>query len=215
MAVKPRWQRRKNARPEEILTAALEAFGDHGFARTTLDDVARRAGVTKGTIYLYYDSKEALLEAVVRETIVPNIARAEQMVAEFRGSSAELIRQMLKGWWDVIGRSALSAVPKLIIAEAANFPELTRFYHREVIQRGQRLFAQVVQRGIDTGEFRPVPVAMTVRLALAPVLLSVVQKHSLYKCVPDDMDMDTLLDTHIDILLRGLAHAPAPVPAHA
>jgi hypothetical protein len=81
------------------------------------------------------------------------------------------------------------------------------------VQRGHRLFAQIVQRGIDAGEFRPVPIAVTVRLAFAPVLLSLVQKHSMYKCVPDDMDMDTLLDTHIDILLRGLA--PASVAAHA
>src|SRR5690242_8186412 len=144
--MKPRWQRRKEARPEEIVVAALETFAEHGYAAARLDDVARRAGVTKGTIYLYFKNKEDLFQAVVRQTVVTKLARAEEEVREYRGSASDLLRNMLVGWWEAVGNSPLAGVVKLIVAEATNFPEVTRFYHREVIRRGHQLFAQILQR---------------------------------------------------------------------
>jgi len=205
---KPRWHRRKEARPEEIVAAALEAFAEHGYEGTRLDDVARRAGVTKGTIYLYFKSKEDLFQAVVRQTVVPILARSEEEVANYQGSSADLLRTMVRGWWDVVSNTPLSGVVKLIVAEATNFPEVTRFYYKEVIRRGQQLFAQVLQRGVDSGEFRPVDVMLTVRLVTAPLLLTVLHTHSLYRCVREPFDIDRYIDTHLDMLLRGLAPAP-------
>lgn len=205
---KPRWHRRKEARPEEIVAAALEAFAEHGYEGTRLDDVARRAGVTKGTIYLYFKSKEDLFQAVVRQTVVPVLARSEEEVANYQGSSADLLRTMVRGWWDVVSNTPLSGVVKLIVAEATNFPEVTRFYYKEVIRRGQQLFAQVLQRGVDSGEFRPVDVMLTVRLVTAPLLLTVLHTHSLYRCVREPFDIDRYIDTHLDMLLRGLAPAP-------
>src|SRR6187549_559455 len=129
----PRWQRRKEARPAEIVAAALDVFVERGFAATKLEEVARRAGVTKGTVYLYFESKEALFKAVVRETIVPIFARGEQMVAEHQGSSADLLTQLMRKWWERIGETSLSGIPKLMMAEAGNFPALARFYYDEVI----------------------------------------------------------------------------------
>src|SRR5207247_9381339 len=149
---KPRWRRRKNARPEEIISAALEVFADRGFAATKLEDVARHAGVTKGTIYLYFENKEALFKAMVRETIVPAIAQGEQTVAEHRGSAADLLRRLLLGWWDLIGETSLSGIPKLMMAEAANFPELARFYYDEVVRGGQRLMGGVAWGGCRDGD---------------------------------------------------------------
>jgi len=212
---KPRWHRRKEARPEEIVAAALEAFAEHGYAAARLDDVARRAGVTKGTIYLYFKNKEDLFQAVIRETVVPILARAEEEVAAYQGTSADLLRTMLVGWWEAVSQGPLSGVVKLIVAEATNFPEVTRFYYKEVIRRGQHLFAQILQRGVDSGEFRPVDVMLTVRLVTAPLLLAVVHTQSLYRCVREPFDGDRYLAAHLDMLLRGLAPAPIGELNHA
>ena len=129
---KPR-RRRKDARPSELTAAALELFVDKGFAATRLDDVAARAGVSKGTLYLYFDSKEALFKAVIEEGIVPTLAAAELQLAEHNGSSVALLRKLLFGWWQHIGGTRLAGVPKLIISESRNFPELAQYYHDKVI----------------------------------------------------------------------------------
>src|SRR5260370_865691 len=143
---KPRWQRRKEARPVEIVAAALQVFADHGFATSTLEEVARRAGVTKGTVYLYFDSKEALLKSVVRETIVPAIAQGEALAQSFRGSARELLTQIIRDFWQFLCETPASALPKLMVAEAANFPELARFYHHEVASGGPGPGAIVLRR---------------------------------------------------------------------
>src|ERR1700694_754526 len=150
----PRWQRRKEARPAEIVAAALDVFVERGFATTKLEEVARRAGVTKGTVYLYFESKEALFKAVVRETIVPIFARGEQMVAQHHGSAADLFSELVRKWWELIGETSLSGIPKLMMAEAGNFPVLARFYYDEVISRGQRLMARALERGVESGALR-------------------------------------------------------------
>lgn len=213
--MKPRWQRRKQARPEEIVNAALATFSECGFAATRLDDVAARAGVTKGTIYLYFKNKEDLFQAVVRQTVIPKLDRAEQEVREWPGSTAELLRHMVRGWWTSVGKTPLAGVVKLIVAEATNFPDVTRFYHKEVIRRGHKLFAQVLQRGVDSGEFRPVDVPLTVRLVTAPMLMAVVHSQSLYRCVREPIDWDRYVETHLEMLLRGLTPAPIGELNHA
>jgi AcrR family transcriptional regulator len=201
----PRWQRRKTARPTEIVAAALEVFVDRGYEATKLEDVARRAGVTKGTIYLYFENKEALFKAMVRETIVPAIARGEQLVAEHRGSAADLFRRLLLAWWELIGETSLSGIPKLMMAEAANFPELARFYYEDVVARGHRLMGSVLERGIENGEFRPVDVKFAVKLAMAPLLHAANWRHSFAICTREDFDVAGYIDSHLDIFLRGIA----------
>ncbi len=202
---KPRWQRRKTARPAEIVAAALEVFVERGYEATKLEEVALHAGVTKGTIYLYFENKEALLKAVVRETIVPAIAQGEQTVAEHRGSAADLLRRLLLGWWELIGETSLSGIPKLMMAEAANFPELARFYYDEVVTRGQRLMGGVLERGIRDGEFRPVDVKVAVKLAMAPLVHAASWRHSFALCTREDFDVAKYIDSHLDIFLRGIA----------
>src|SRR2546426_11026716 len=152
---KPRWQRRKDARPEEIVAAALDVFVEHGFAGARLEDVARRAGVTKGTVYLYFTSKEALFKAVVRQTIVPAIAQGEALARSFTGSARELVERLVREYWRLGGETALAGIPKLMMAEAAPFPELTRFYYDEVVARGHRLMAGGIRRGLKNGRIPP------------------------------------------------------------
>jgi len=204
----PRWQRRKEARPAEIVAAALDVFVERGFATTKLEEVARRAGVTKGTVYLYFESKEALFKAVVRETIVPIFARGEQLVAEYRGSAANLFGELVRKWWELIGETSLSGIPKLMMAEAGNFPVLARFYYDEVISRGNRLMASVLERGIKNGEFRRLDVKLAVKLAMAPLLHAANWRHSFALCTPEGLDIAKYLDHHIDIFLRGIAKHP-------
>jgi AcrR family transcriptional regulator len=205
---RPRWQRRKEARPAEIVAAALDVFVERGFAATKLEEVARRAGVTKGTVYLYFDSKDALFKAVVRETIVPIFARGEQMVAEYQGSAAALLSALVRKWWELIGETNLSGIPKLMMAEAGNFPALARFYYDEVISRGHRLMASVLERGIESGEFRRLDVTVTVKLAMAPLVHAANWRHSFALCTPDGLDITKYLDHHIEIFLRGIAQHP-------
>ncbi|HEX9346628.1 MAG TPA: TetR/AcrR family transcriptional regulator [Gemmatimonadales bacterium] len=202
---KPRWRRRKNARPEEIISAALEVFADRGFAATKVEEVARRAGVTKGTIYLYFENKEALFKALIRQTIVPVIARGEELAKSFTGSARDLFEQLVREYWRLVGETSLVGIPKLMMAEANNFPELARFYYEEVVTRGHRLMASVIERGINAGEFRPVNVAVATKLAMAPVMHAVIARKAFSACMPEGFDVGKYLDTHIDLYLHGIS----------
>jgi AcrR family transcriptional regulator len=200
-----RWERRKDARPGEIIAAALEVFAERGFSAAKLDDVAQRAGVSKGTLYLYFPNKEELFKAVVREALLPNIARIEQMVAAFPGTTGELIARIYEVIGQVVTNTRVGAIPKLVLAESGNFPDVVRFYRAEVIERGFRLLGSVLQRGIDRGELRAVDVPHTVRVVIAPVLLLALWKHAIEPHTGDHLDARTYLANYLDVLLRGLA----------
>jgi AcrR family transcriptional regulator len=201
----PRFERRKDARPGEILDAALELFVERGFAATRLEDVAQRAGVSKGTVYLYFDSKEELFKSVIRSGIVRAIEEAEQMVAGSDGSAADLLRRIYAGWWQHIGGTKLSGIPKLMFSEAQNFPELARFYYEEVIQRSSRLVASALERGIARGEFRPVNVDYAVRALFAPLIMRALLQHSFLPCVgSDNVDAPAYLAHTLDLMVDGL-----------
>ncbi|SFD37828.1 TetR/AcrR family transcriptional regulator [Massilia yuzhufengensis] len=202
---KPRWERRKDARPQELLAAAIDLFVERGFAATRLEDVARRAGVSKGTLYLYYTNKEELFKAVVRGSIVPFIGEAEESVAEFEGHSADLLRQVILSWWDRIGQSKVSGIGKLMTAEAGNFPELAKFYQEEVVVRVIRMISTILERGVDRNEFRAVNVQQVTRVLMAPMMMLVTWKHSAVgPCASDDLQPQAFLDAFLDMALGGL-----------
>src|SRR5690349_20366470 len=146
------WRRLPAERPGTILSAALDAFVENGFAATRLEDIAERAGVSKGTLYLYFENKEALFKAAVRENIVPALERAERRMDEFQGSSRDLLVEVLRGWWSAMHEAGTTGLAKLILAESSNFPEAARFYFDEVVVRVRRLFARALERGIASGE---------------------------------------------------------------
>jgi len=207
-------RRRKEARPQELVEAALALFAEKGFAATRIDDVAARAGVTKGTVYLYFESKEALFKAVIDEGIVPVLVYGEQMLSGPCDDPVQLMRCLLFGWWEMIGATPLGAVPKLMIAEARNFPDLAAFYQQEVILRGRKLMSAALQRGIDAGVFRPVDVEVLSTLAMAPVMHLALWKHSFEVCCgPGGSDPETYLETHFSILMNGLLSQPSPPEA--
>jgi AcrR family transcriptional regulator len=203
-----RWRRRKDARPDEILAAALASFAERGFAATRLEDVAVRAGISKGTLYLYFNGKEELFEAVVRATLLPHIERLEELATKFEGPSAALLERQLLTFADVVD-SRVGAIPKLVIAEAGNFPDLARFYLDEVVRRGLRLIGTILRRGIERGEFRPIDVNHTVFCVIAPMLLAALWKNSLEPHDDAPLDAQALARAHLELLLRGLeAHRP-------
>ncbi|MBK1681881.1 TetR/AcrR family transcriptional regulator [Rhodocyclus tenuis] len=196
--------RRKEARPSELAAAALELFVERGFAATRLDDVAASAGVSKGTLYLYFNSKEALFKAVVQEAIVPELIAAEQFMANHRGSAAEVLRELTFFWWRHSGATRLAGVPKLMIAESGNFPELAKYYHDHVMMRGRALLGAVLARGIESGEFRRVDLETAIDLIIAPVMMLHVWRYSV--CAHErEIDAEAYLTMHCDMIIRGFA----------
>jgi AcrR family transcriptional regulator len=203
-----RWRRRKQARPGEILDAALACFAERGFAATRLDDVACRAGVTKGTLYLYFSNKEELFQAVVRQALVPNIERGEALLDDADEPAAQLLARLLRGWAE-LARSPAGALPKIVVAEAGNFPDLARFYRKEVVDRGIALLRRVLEIGIARGEFRDVDIDSTVHCLVAPLLLTMLWRHSFARLDPGGPDPDAVCDAHLHLLLSGLATRPS------
>ena len=187
-----------------MTAAALELFVEKGFAATRLDDVAARAGVSKGTLYLYFDSKEALFRAVIQEGVVPVLDAADEVMQNFTGSNAELMRQLMATWWRLIGNTHLGGLPKLMISEARNFPEVAAYYHDAVISRGRDLVKRVLQRGIDAGEFRAMPLDTAADVLFAPMLMLAIWRHSLDACGVVARDPEVYIKTHFDLALHGL-----------
>jgi AcrR family transcriptional regulator len=207
-AAAPR-RRRKAARPQEIVAAALEVFAERGFAAARLDDVAARAGVSKGTLYLYFPGKEDLFKAVVRETLLPQLARLEAMGRAADGPVLPLLERFLAELGRVIATSRAGAIPKLVLAEAQNFPEIARFYVDEVIARGLGALGRLVERGIARGELRPVDVAATVPCLVAPLLLLALFRNSLEPFAPPDLlPAEAVVRAHLGLLRRGLGARP-------
>ena len=166
--------------------------------------MAKEAGISKGTLYLYFESKEALFRAVVRDVLIPELARAEAMIDSYRGDTATLLRQLLTDWWKNFGETHLCGIPKLVISEAGNFPELAKFYVDEVILRARHLVAAVLQKGITAGEFRQADPNYLARLFLAPAIFSAIWKHSLMPYDGEKYDVTEALALHLDIFLKGI-----------
>ncbi|MFA5082955.1 MAG: TetR/AcrR family transcriptional regulator [Hydrogenophilaceae bacterium] len=204
MPVQPRWQRRAEARPQELLGAALTVFVEKGYAAARLEDVARRAGVAKATLYLYYANKLELFKAVVRHALVAGFDEVAQAQPGVAPASRAQLTFLLRALVERVACSPLSGIPKLVMAEAGNFPEIARFYHDEVIQRGRALVTGVLERGIAAGEFRPVDVDYAWRIVIAPIMLAIIWKHSFQTFEAEAMDFERHLESHLDLLFNGL-----------
>jgi AcrR family transcriptional regulator len=184
LAKSPRWVRRKESRPGELLSAALNVFVDKGYAAARLEDVAAMAGVSKGTLYLYFKNKEELFMAVLRESIIPLIDQFSDDVKDSPLSCDELISLFFEQWWAQFGSTKLSGICKLMTAEAGNFPELANFFQQEIIGKNDQLLAGLIQRGIDQGEYKVSNLALAVQLLMSPLVMHTVWCHSVGKCLP-------------------------------
>jgi AcrR family transcriptional regulator len=200
--IQARWQRRKQARPQEILMAALTVFAERGYAATRLDDVAKRAGVTKGTLYLYFPNKEQLFIAVVRGTLLPELLR----IGEEAGAPSALASiDAIITSFEQLAASPVGAIPKLVLGEAGNFPEIARFYADEIVARGLAMIRRLLQRGVDSGEIRGIDVEHTAYCVVAPLLLAVLWTHTLAPhATAARFDIAALCRAHLDLMLNGL-----------
>jgi TetR/AcrR family transcriptional regulator len=208
--VQAKRERRKEARPGELLDAALDLFVEKGFAATRAEEVAARAGVSKGTLFLYFPSKEELFKAVVRENISGRFQEWNQEFERFEGNTPDMLRYCLKVWWERIGASRASGITKLIISEARNFPDIAAFYQQEVIKPGQALIRKILQRGVDRGEFRVLDLDYALFSVTAPMMFLIMMKHSLGACVPQDypLDPERYITSQVETLLHGLCVRP-------
>jgi TetR/AcrR family transcriptional regulator len=198
-------ERRKEARPGELLDAALDLFVEKGFAATRAEEVAARAGVSKGTLFLYFPSKEELFKAVVRENISGRFGEWNKEFETYEGTSADMVRYCFQVWWERIGNTRASGITKLIISEARNFPDIAAFYHQEVIVPGETLIRKIIRRGVEKGEFHVADEEYAMFSIVAPMIYLIMMKHSLGACMSEPIDPQRYLASQIETLLNGLA----------
>jgi len=205
-----RWSRRKDARAPEILDAALACFAEKGFSGTRMDDIAARAGITKGTIYLYFESKEALFKALARQSIGVQIDAVKAQITASDAPSADLLRLVLTGMGEFARTSDRVVLPRVLLAEAGNFPELAEFWRREIIDRGLGLFEAIIRRGVARGEFRDVDPGHAARVCAAPFLVIVFWRTVFGQFDDKPYDYAGLIETHVQTLAQGLRKEVTP-----
>ncbi len=206
-------ERRKEARPGELLDAALDLFVEKGFAATRAEEVAARAGVSKGTLFLYFQSKEELFKAVVRENISGRFTEWRAELDTFEGSTPELLAYCMHSWWERVGLTRASGLTKLMMSEAKNFPDIAAFYQQEVIMPGHNLIRAILQRGMDRGEFRPMDLDYAVYLVVAPMIFLILSRHTAGICISSDTNLDPkkYIDFQVKNILNGISVPAAPV----
>lgn len=195
-------RRRKEARPREILAAALSVFSERGFAAARLDDVAERAGIAKGTIYLYFSTKEELFEAVVRDAFSPVLERMTGAMALPDMSCRALVELMIRTMYVQMVATERREILRLLVAEAKRFPDLVSFYHREAISRGKAIAGEILRRGIASGEFRDSPATRYPEVLMGPAILAAVWKLVFEPVEP--MDLDRMVEAHLDLVLGSI-----------
>ncbi|HZY49828.1 MAG TPA: TetR/AcrR family transcriptional regulator [Devosia sp.] len=201
----PKFRRRAQARPDEVLDAALVLFIERGFAATRVEDIATQAGLSKGAVYLYFPSKEAILEGLVKRAVLPVANSALGVIQNYSGDPRPVIATALKL---VAGRLAdpkLIAIPRLLIREMINFPELAEMYRREVIDRVVPAIETLVRNGMRDGYFRPLDAEMTLRSIIGPIIAHVLIAELFGIRPPGGLEIDRLVDNHLAILFDGLS----------
>ncbi len=188
----------------ELLDAALELFVEKGFTAARADEVAQRAGVSKGTLYLYYPSKEELFKAVIARSLSSRIADTAQRVQQWQEGMAPLLESLLVEWWQQTYASPASGVFKIIVAEVRNFPEIAEYYVQHVIEPGSALIGGIIARGVASGEFRAVDVESTVHSLVMPMVMLCVHKHGLAACTQHQIDGERFIADHVGLIVRGL-----------
>ena len=202
----PKRERRKEARPGELVTAARDLFVEKGFAATRADEVAARAGVSKGTLFLYFQSKEDLFKAVITENIANLFPAWNEEFKAFSGNSADMLHYAMDLWWNNVGNTPASGIVKLVFSEAQNFPEIAAFYQREVVEPGTRLLQNILQRGVDSGEFCAMDTNKSVFSIISPMIFLMMWKHSMGACAASTriVDPQEFIHMHVDLLINGV-----------
>lgn len=199
----PKFRRRKADRPGEIVDAAFAVFAEKGFAAAKLDEIARRAGVSKGAVYLYFETKEDVFRAVVEQAIAPNISAVKAMVAAHPGPLSELLRGVAAHMAGIVESTPLGGVLKMVVGEARNFPEIARVWHDELVSQALGAMAAAIEAAQARGEVRPGdPRAFALQL-IAPLLVAVLWRETFVPIGAQPFDLPALMRQHVETLLRG------------
>jgi AcrR family transcriptional regulator len=199
-----RWKRRKDARPAELLKAAMAVFAEKGFAAARLEDIAARAGVSKGTVYLYYHSKEAILRALIKSVPVSMVDAVGRMAEADSGPAEATLQKVFQLIGAAMRDPMLMQFPRLIIGESGNFPWIAETYHDEVIQRGVAILSGVIARGIEQERFRTVDPRHAAFAAIAPMLFVAIWRSTFERFDDTQLDAQGFIDQHIETFIRGI-----------
>ena len=200
----PRWQRRSEDRPREICAAALELFAERGFAGTRVDDIAARAGVSKGTLYLYFKDKEEIFGAVVRNTVAPNIAMIRDSVAASDVPFRLLVQSLLERFVDMTERLPIGAVAKIVIGESRNFPELAKVYHDLVVSEAIAIVSGLIRKAQAKGDVRPGDPRLYAMTLIGPMLMALLWRETFEPIGAEKVDLAALARQHAIAALEGL-----------
>jgi AcrR family transcriptional regulator len=201
----PKWRRRSDARPGEIVQAALEVFAEKGFAAARLDEIAARAGISKGALYLYFETKEDIFHAVVREAVAPNLDMVEAMLAQATIPFPDLLRLAVARIVTVVGTSRLGSVAKLVIGESRNFPELARVWHDEIVSRALGAMTAALAKAQERGEVREGDPRLQAFSIAGPVLMGVIWQETFTPVCAPPVALENLALQHCETVLMGLA----------
>jgi AcrR family transcriptional regulator len=200
----PKFQRRSEDRPREICAAALDVFSEKGFAAARLDEIARRAGVSKGTLYLYFKDKEDLFRAVVRDAIAPNVEAITSTIATLDAPFPAVVRAFLAGFAEREARLPIGAVAKMVVGESRNFPELARVWHDEVASKAIGALAAFVEGAQRRGEVRAGDPRLYAFSLMGPMVLGALWRATLVPAGGEPLDIEALAKQHAETVLEGL-----------
>jgi AcrR family transcriptional regulator len=201
----PKWRRRSEARPGEIVQAALEVFAERGFAAAKLDEIAAKAGISKGALYLYFETKEDIFRAVVREAVAPNLDVVEAVLDQTTTPFPDLLRMVFVRISLMIETTRLGAVAKLVIGESRNFPELARVWHDEVVSRALAALSGALDRAQGRGEIRSGNPRLQAFSIMGPILMGVLWQETFTPVGAPALNLRDLIAQHGEAVLAGLA----------
>jgi AcrR family transcriptional regulator len=200
----PKWKRRKDARPVEIVTAALAVFAEKGFAAARTEDIAARAGISKGALYLYFPTKEDLFSAVVKETLAPNVDALRAHIEATTLTFEELVRLVVPRLVQIITETRMGAVAKMVIGESGNFPELARVWYDNVISRGIGMISLLIARAQEAGEVRPGDPRTHAFSILGPLFMGLLWRETFTPVGRETVDLAAVPRQHVETVLKGL-----------
>ena len=200
----PRWQRRAEDRPREICAAALEVFAEKGFAAARLDEIAKRAGVSKGTLYLYFKDKEQLFRAVIRDTVVPNVENMRSDLIQTGIPFDQLIRFFFAQFAQITSQVPIGAVAKMVISESRNFPELAKVWHDEVVSKALGTVTALIEMAQAKGEVRAGDARLHAFTLLGPMLMGLLYRETLEPVGGEPLDFTALTRQQAETVLAGL-----------
>ncbi|MGV8955377.1 MAG: TetR/AcrR family transcriptional regulator [Cypionkella sp.] len=203
----PKFKRRAEARPDQVLDAALAVFVEKGFAATKVEDIAKRAGVSKGLVYLYFSSKDALIEGIVARALAPVTDHALINLTQFEGDPRVAITMLLTLLCERLADPSALAVPRLVLSEVARFPAIAAMYRRVVLDKVRPALGALLERGVANGQLRAIDPEMAIRSVIGPVVAHVAMSELLGVRPAEGLALDRLVKSHLDILFYGISEA--------